>query len=103
MPTRDFLDCLYAPLRSRVGSTPPVPRPGLTEPRPQGSVKMLNAAILVLSPGSCSKPKDAEAPESPAPVQVAEVKQESIDRIVAASAILYPVDQAAVMPKISAP
>jgi multidrug efflux pump subunit AcrA (membrane-fusion protein) len=34
---------------------------------------------------------------------VAEVKQDSIDRIVSASAILYPVDQANVMPKISAP
>lgn len=37
------------------------------------------------------------------PVQVAEVQQGSIDRIVSASAILYAVDQASVMPKISAP
>jgi multidrug efflux pump subunit AcrA (membrane-fusion protein) len=66
-------------------------------------VKMLIAAIMVLSTWSCSKPKEAEPPESPAPVQVSEAKQDSIDRIVTASGILYPVDQAAVMPKISAP
>jgi multidrug efflux pump subunit AcrA (membrane-fusion protein) len=64
---------------------------------------MLIAAALVLISCSCSKPKEAEAPEAPVPVQVSEVKQDSIDRIVTASAILYPVDQAAVMPKISAP
>src|ERR1700692_4470907 len=103
MPMRDFVDCLYAPSRSRFGSAPLGSRPGVTEPRPQGSVKMLIAAILVLSTWSCSKPKEAEAPEAAVPVQVTEVKQDSIDRIVTASGILYPVDQAAVMPKISAP
>jgi len=63
---------------------------------------MLIAATLVLI-CSCSKPKEPEAPEPAVPVQVSEVRQDSIDRIVSASAILYPVDQAAVMPKISAP
>jgi HlyD family secretion protein len=60
-------------------------------------------AILILTSYSCSKPKEEEAPEAAVPVQVSEVKQDSIDRIVSASAILYPVDQAGVMPKISAP
>ncbi|HLK18189.1 MAG TPA: efflux RND transporter periplasmic adaptor subunit [Bryobacteraceae bacterium] len=64
---------------------------------------MLLTAALVLIVCSCSKPKEAEPPESPAPVQVTEVKQDSIDRIVTASAVLFPVDQASVMPKISAP
>jgi HlyD family secretion protein len=58
---------------------------------------------LALTSCSCGKPKAEEPPESAVPVQVAEVKQDSIDRIVSASAILYPVDQANVMPKISAP
>src|ERR1017187_8597521 len=58
------------------------------------------AGCIVLT--NCSKPKEEE-PEPVIPVQVSEVKQDSIDRIVTASAILYPVDQAAAMPKISAP
>src|SRR5579871_3752892 len=61
------------------------------------------AALLALITCSCSKSKEGEPPEAAVPVQVAEVKQDSIDRIVSASAILYPVDQASVMPKISAP
>jgi len=62
---------------------------------------LILAALLILN-WSCSKPKEEET-EPAVPVQVAEVKNESIDRIVSASAILYPVDQASVMPKISAP
>jgi HlyD family secretion protein len=50
----------------------------------------------------CTKPKEAEV-EPVVPVQVAEVKVDSIDRIVSAQAILFPVDQANVTPKISAP
>lgn len=57
-------------------------------------------ALAVLA--ACSKPKEAET-ESVAPVQVAEVHRDSIQRIVSADGILYPLDQAAVMPKISAP
>jgi HlyD family secretion protein len=63
---------------------------------------MLLLAALLLTNCSCSKPKPKEA-DPVVPVQVAEAKQDSIDRIVSASAILYPVDQASVMPKISAP
>jgi multidrug efflux pump subunit AcrA (membrane-fusion protein) len=58
------------------------------------------AALATLT--ACSKPKEAET-EPVAPVQVTEAKRESIQRIVAGDAILYPADQAAVMPKISAP
>ena len=51
---------------------------------------------------ACSKPKEAET-EPVAPVQVAEVQRESIQRIVAADGIVYPSDQASVTPRISAP
>ncbi len=61
---------------------------------------IVGLAVLILT--GCSKPKEAET-EPVVPVQVAEVKRDSIQRIVSAEAILYPVDQANVMPKISAP
>lgn len=51
---------------------------------------------------ACSKPKEAET-DAVAPVQVTEVKRDSIQRIVNADGILYPIDQASVTPKISAP
>jgi len=63
--------------------------------------RAIPALILILIAG-CSKPKAEEA-EPVVPVQVADVASEPIDRIVTAQAILYPVDQASVMPKISAP
>src|SRR5579871_4727008 len=68
----------------------------------RADVWILATAFLFLTICSCSKPKEEEA-EPVVPVQVAEAKQDSIDRIVTASAILYPIDQASVMPKISAP
>jgi HlyD family secretion protein len=61
---------------------------------------LILAVLAVLS--GCSKQKEAET-EPVAPVQVAAVRRDSIDRIVAADGILYPVDQASVVPKISAP
>src|SRR5581483_10415771 len=62
---------------------------------------LFTLAALALLAG-CSKPKEAET-EAVAPVQVSEAKRDSIQRIVTADAILYPLDQASVMPKISAP
>lgn len=58
------------------------------------------AAVAALA--ACSKPKEAET-EPVAPVQVAEVVREPIQRVVDADGILYPSDQASVMAKISAP
>jgi multidrug efflux pump subunit AcrA (membrane-fusion protein) len=58
------------------------------------------AALAALS--ACSKPKEAET-EPVAPVQVTAAVRGPIQRIVTADGILYPLDQAAVMPKISAP
>ena len=59
--------------------------------------------IAYLALTSCSKPKAEEEAQPIVPVQVADVQRESIQRIVSAEAILFPVDQAGVMPKISAP
>ncbi len=66
-----------------------------------GRSSWLICAAMVLACG-CAKKEEAEA-ESVAPVQVAPVTQATIHRIVEADAVLYPVDQSAVMPKISAP
>jgi HlyD family secretion protein len=51
---------------------------------------------------SCSKKAEKEV-EAPAPVQVTAVTQDTIRRIVAGDGMLFPRDQAAVMPKIAAP
>ena len=50
----------------------------------------------------CTKPKESEV-EPVVPVQVADVQRDSVRRIVSADAILFPVNQANIMPKISAP
>ena len=61
-------------------------------------------ALSLLTAFGCSKKDEADnaAPEA-APVQVAPARQESIRRIIEADAVLYPLDQSGVMPKISAP
>ena len=50
----------------------------------------------------CSK-KEASETEAPAPVQVTAVTQDTIRRIVAGDGMLFPRDQASVMPKIASP
>ncbi|HYM11268.1 MAG TPA: efflux RND transporter periplasmic adaptor subunit [Bryobacterales bacterium] len=50
----------------------------------------------------CSKKEEKEA-EPIVPVQVTPAREDSIRRIVTAGAVLYPQDQASIMPKISAP
>src|SRR5690242_8967015 len=67
-----------------------------------GAAGLIAVAAAYAAISGCSKPKEAET-EPVVPVQVAEVTQDSIQRIVSAQAILFPVDQANVMPKISAP
>ncbi len=62
---------------------------------------VLFLALIALA--GCTKPKEEEAEASPAPVQVVEVKRDSIQRVVSGDGILYPVDQASVVPKVSAP
>jgi HlyD family secretion protein len=61
---------------------------------------LLFIPILLLA--GCSKPKEVEI-ESPAPVQVSVVAQDTIRRTVAGDGTLWPRNQASVMPKIAAP
>jgi multidrug efflux pump subunit AcrA (membrane-fusion protein) len=65
-------------------------------------MRTLLTLIALAALAGCDKPKEAET-EPVAPVQVAEVQRASINRIVTADGILYPLDQASVVPKISAP
>src|ERR1700745_22027 len=58
--------------------------------------------VLLALLGACSKREQEEA-EPIAPVRVTPVRTDSIQRIITADAILYPRDQASVMPKLSAP
>jgi HlyD family secretion protein len=85
---------------SRSSGRPIANRPQVTNLPHKGVWILLGVWITIT--GCSSKPKEAET-EPVVPVQVAEVKQDSIRRIVTAQAILFPVDQASVMPKISAP
>jgi HlyD family secretion protein len=65
-------------------------------------MRTLLTLIALAALAGCSKPKEAET-EAVAPVQVTEVARDSIQRVVTGDAIVYPVDQASVVPKISAP
>jgi HlyD family secretion protein len=65
-------------------------------------------AVCLLLPAACTKSKQSsEAPQdesaTAAPVQVAPVKQETIHNFITAEAILYPIKQATIVPKISTP
>ncbi len=66
------------------------------------TILILTAACLI-GAGGCSKTEEESATKSVALVQVAPVTKEAIHRIVTADGVLYPVDQASVTPKISAP
>ena len=63
----------------------------------------LAAALVILS--GCSKSKDAGSGSEDAatPVSVTEAKRQPIEQVIRAEAILFPVKQASVVPKISAP
>ncbi len=58
--------------------------------------------ICLLAWAGCSKKEEKEA-EPIVPVQVTALRQDSIDRIISSDAVLYPLNQASVMPKVSAP
>jgi HlyD family secretion protein len=65
-------------------------------------IKTLAVLFIVLISAGCSR-KEESPTESAAPVQTATARREAIQRIITARAILYPSDQAVIMPKISAP
>src|ERR1039458_2720977 len=64
------------------------------------TIFILTSCLVAMS--GCSKKEESEA-EAPAPVQVTAVTQDTIRRIVAGDGMLFPRDQASVMPKIAAP
>jgi multidrug efflux pump subunit AcrA (membrane-fusion protein) len=67
----------------------------------QKTTILLTTSCLVAMFG-CAKKEEAEA-EAPAPVQVTAVTQDTIRRIVSGDGMLFPRDQASVMPKIASP
>jgi HlyD family secretion protein len=67
------------------------------------SPKMHFAAVPCLFLAACSSKPAAEPAKPPVPVQVTAVSQATIRHIVGGDGALFPVDQANVMPKISAP
>jgi len=61
------------------------------------------AIIFVLLLTSCAAKKEEAEAEKATPVQIAAAKRETIHRTITAEAVLYPVVQATIVPKISAP
>jgi HlyD family secretion protein len=74
----------------------------VNRPSEASGFPLLLLLLLLLLSASCAKKEEKEA-EPVAPVQTAEVRTDSIRRIVEADGILYPRNQASVVPKISAP
>jgi HlyD family secretion protein len=68
--------------------------------RTRGSAPLILAMVVVVV--GCGKKEEKEA-EAVAPVQTAEVRTDAIRRVIEADGILYPRNQASVVPKISAP
>ena len=64
------------------------------------TIFILTSCLAAMS--GCSKKEESEA-EAPAPVQVTAVTQDTIRRIVNGDGMLFPRDQASVMPKIASP
>jgi HlyD family secretion protein len=67
------------------------------------SLKIICALSLLLPLCGCKKQEAAEEATPPVPVVVGDAQQGMIDRVIAVDAVLYPVQQAAIIPKISAP
>ena len=60
-------------------------------------------AVPLLFLAACGKQQDKETEAPPAPVQVTAVTQATIQRIVAGDGALFPINQASLIPKITAP
>ncbi|MGH9622022.1 MAG: hypothetical protein ACRD45_20255, partial [Bryobacteraceae bacterium] len=59
------------------------------------------AVVLALMLVGCSS-KQAATPEPVVSVQTATVQRKTIERVIASNALLYPINQATIVPKISA-
>ena len=66
------------------------------------ALKGVFALSLLFSLHACKKEEVKES-TAPVPVVVGDVQRGSIDRVITVDAVLYPVQQAAILPKISAP
>ena len=64
---------------------------------------MLSIGLLILACGCGGAKKKEDTEDAATPVQVAVAKRQTITRAVTAEAILYPLTQSAITPKISAP
>ena len=86
---------------------PALEQPSRPFPDGRGSVWSSFRAAAVIAglflSTACSKKIETAEAEAPAPVQVTAVTQDTIHRVVDADGVLYPRDQASVVPKISAP
>jgi HlyD family secretion protein len=61
------------------------------------------ALVLACLLGSCGSKTEQSEAETITPVETATARQENIDRIVTADAVLYPIRQSGITPKITAP
>jgi HlyD family secretion protein len=64
-------------------------------------IRLFSAAILLAVASGCSS--EEKEPQPVVVVQVATVKQASIEKVVNSEAVLFPLQQAAITPKVSAP
>src|SRR3954468_4515797 len=74
--------------------------------RRAGAFACLMASGLLLAgcgKGGAKEEAGGEPPEAPTPVTVEPALRGAIDHVVTADAVLYPINQANVIPKISAP
>ena len=74
----------------------------MTKKRFSTPLRIFCALSLMLSLHGCKK-EEAKETTSPVPVVVVDAQLGSIDRVIAVDAVLYPVQQAAILPKLSAP
>ena len=75
----------------------------MTNPWKQGLAGIAVVTVALLSGCGKAKEKEGEGPEAPTPVMVETAVLGAIDHMVVADAVLYPINQANVTPKISAP
>jgi HlyD family secretion protein len=69
---------------------------------PYARIKLSVLSCAILLAAGCAR-KEETAQEPAAPVRVAAAQRSAIQRIITARAILFPANQAVVMPKLSAP
>src|SRR5262252_3881139 len=69
--------------------------------KPCGSLLLLFSAAALLFTAGCSG--DAKDQEQPVPVQIVAVEKQALEQTVRADAVLFAINQEALVPKISAP